>query len=136
MRARDVAMDVTLTQTMLVESTHSLTPGVKTWNHLALSVHNLLPTVDAQPTIGIVPDDHNRECVKGWRRDAAHGSISFAREFRVYASIDIAIPVSHRLRQVAERHSLKFMACDNLACQLLNGIGLEELAIIRDIGVV
>ena len=59
MGAGDVTMHVPLTQAMFIETTHGFAPGIETWNDFALHVHDLLPTVDPQATVGIVPDNHD-----------------------------------------------------------------------------
>ena len=135
MRTGDVAVNVSLTQAVLVEPPHRFAARIETRNDLALHVDDLLSAVDAKTAIGVVPDHHDRERIEGWGCDAVHRRIRFALEVGIGPGIHVAVPGRHGVGQVAQRNPLKLVTRGDLLGQLLDGIGLEELAVIRHVGV-
>src|SRR5690606_6592823 len=86
-----------------------------------------------QPAVRVVPDRHDRERIERRLIDPMHRRVGLALELRIRTLVDVAVPVRNGLREVLERHALKLVAGLDLPRELLDRIGLEEVAVVSDV---
>ena len=103
-------------------------------NTSAAMVSKLLAAGDTETAVGIVPDHHNRECIERWGRDVVHRRIRFTLEAGIGPSIDVAVPRRHGVDEVGQRNPLELVTGSDLLGELLDGVGLEEIAVVRHVG--
>src|SRR5688572_17885891 len=92
-RSGDEAVHVPFAEAVLLKTAGSFAARVKTRDHLAAHVDDLMLAVDAQTAVGVVPDDHDRKRVERRPRDTMHRRVGLALEVRILAAIDVAVPL-------------------------------------------
>src|SRR5215204_2805506 len=132
--AGDVAMNQCFAQAMLVGAAAGFASGKQAGDGGAFHVDDLTFAVDPQASIRDVPNRTDRGGIERRLVDLVHGRVFSAPEIRIGALIHVGVPLADRLLEILQRHPLELMARLDLASQLIDRIGAEEIAVIRSEG--